>query len=390
MKNESWIERALKEISTQARLRKLTTFEHNQDMISSKGQRFINFSSNDYLNLSRDPDVIAIAQQYLNQQGCGATASRLVSGTGPYHSELDELVAQFKEYPAALTFGSGYLVNLGTITALMGRKDHIFVDRLSHASIIDAALLSRATVHRFNHNDPDHLEKLFNTTKSSDKKLVITESVFSMDGDIAPLQEIVTVGQQYGAMIMVDEAHATGVFGIQGKGVVHALGLEKQVNISMGTFSKALGAYGGYVACSNEIKQLLINRARSFIYTTALPPSVIGSILGAIRKVTHEKNMGEEVLKKANFFREKLSQLGLPLGNSQSQIIPIIVGDSQKALDFSNSLREVGILAIAIRPPTVPVGSARLRFSVTRAHSYSQLEETAQNIYACAKEMGLL
>jgi len=340
----------------------------------------LNFSSNDYLDLARHPDVVAAAERALRTAGAGATASRLVSGTLPLHEELEARLARLKGYPAALLFGSGYLANLGILGALLGRGDAVFADRLAHASLMDAAVLCRAELHRFRHNDPQHLDELLQKNAGTGRKLVVTESVFSMDGDVAPLPELAAVAQRHGALLLVDEAHATGVFGPGGSGLVREHKLEAVVNLSMGTLSKALGGYGGFVACSTAMRALLVNRARAFIYTTAPPPAAAGAALGALDLLDQNPGWGAELLRRAGAFRDQLRAAGLDVMRSACQIIPIQVGANARALAAAGQLRAAGLLAIAIRPPTVPEGTARLRLSVTRAHSESDLARAADII----------
>lgn len=379
MNNEKWIQEQLAELRAKALDRRLRA--------RGDSPAPVNMCSNDYLGLSTHPDVIAGAMRFLKEYGAGATASRLVTGTLPCHEQLENRLAGYKGYPSALVFGSGYLTNLGTITALIGRDDHVFVDRLAHASIVDAAVLARASIHRFRHNDPEHLRLLLSKCPAAGKRLAVTESVFSMDGDLAPLTDIAEVASDFGAMVMVDEAHATGVFG---SGLVKRRGLETSVNVSMGTLSKALGGYGGFAACSTDLRELLINRARGFIYTTALPPPCVGSALAALDVLASKPDIGEALLRKAAVFREQLVSAGFDTLSSESQIIPVVVGSSEKALSLSQRLREEAVLTIPIRPPTVPQGSARLRLSVTSAHTDADLEKAREALVRCAMHEGVI
>jgi 8-amino-7-oxononanoate synthase len=380
MTSEKWIDEELAQLRDKSLERRLTVFDRAGGKIKIAGRTFLNFSSNDYLGLSHHPEVVSASREYLEGYGCGATASRLVTGTLPPHAELEGAIAALKGYPAALVFGSGFLANAGIIASLCGRNDHVLADKLVHASIIDGIALSRASLKRFRHNDPEHLESLLKQCPASGRKLVITESVFSMDGDLAPLPEVVSLAAHYGAMTMVDEAHATGVFGPRGSGLIREHGLEDRVNVSMGTLSKALGGYGGFVACSPALRELLVNRARAFIYTTGLPPSVIGSAIGALRVIEKAGNPGAHLLARAAVFRKLLQDEGLDVLNSRSQIIPVLIGDNARALAAAQRLKEVGILAVAIRPPTVPEGTARLRLSLTLDHTEDDLEWAARKI----------
>ncbi|MCK4727958.1 MAG: aminotransferase class I/II-fold pyridoxal phosphate-dependent enzyme, partial [Desulfobacterales bacterium] len=236
----------------------------------------------------------------------------------------------------------------------------------------------------------EHLEQLLKKSGTAGCKLVVTESVFSMDGDLAPLQDIADVAQRHGAMVMVDEAHATGVFGCKGGGLVREWALESLINIDLGTLSKALGGYGGFVACSESVRDFLINRARSFIYSTALPPSVVGAAIGALQVIEGSCDLGAQLLANSADFRDRLQEAGLNTGNSASQIIPVMVGGNSEALAISKKLREQGVIGVAIRPPTVPQGSARIRLSVTLAHTKEDLEHAAEIIIAASKSEGLL
>ncbi|MCK5850724.1 MAG: 8-amino-7-oxononanoate synthase [Kiritimatiellae bacterium] len=383
MTTERWIEDELAQFRKKSLERNLRTFTPDKTGTTN----LLNFSSNDYLNLTNHVIVRTKSAELLERYGSGAGASRLVNGSLPCHEELEHKLAEFKDYPSALVFGSGYLANLGVISAIVERDDHVFADKLVHASIIDAILLSHAKLHRFKHNDPEHLHTLLKKNPGNGKRLVVTESVFSMDGDLAPLPEIASVAKESGAMLMVDEAHATGVFN---SGLVGQHNLESTTNISMGTLSKALAGYGGFVACSPDMRKLLINKARSFIYTTALPPSSVGAALGALNVLSAEPNLGSDLLARSARFRTLLQEAGLNTLSSVSQIIPVVVGSTEKALSLSSRLEEKGILAVPIRPPTVPQGSARLRLSVTLAHTMDDLLKSSEIIIQCAMREGVI
>ncbi|MGV8074750.1 MAG: 8-amino-7-oxononanoate synthase [Syntrophobacteraceae bacterium] len=382
MHSEEWIENELQQLRAKGLERRLTPYPEAGGRISVKGRTYLNFSSNDYLGLSRHPEVVRASRKFLKAYGCGATASRLVSGTLDAHEELEQTIASFKGYPHALVFGSGFLTNAGVIPALVGRSDHVFADKLVHASIIDAVTLSRTKLYRFRHNDVNNLKSLLRQCPANGRKLIVTESVFSMDGDLAPLPEIGSAAVEYGAMLLVDEAHATGIFGPSGSGLIREHGMEKTVNLSMGTLSKALGGYGGFVACSKTLRDLLVNRSRAFIYTTGLPPAAVGSAMGALKVIGEAGDLGERLLKNAATFRQRLNEAELNTGSSESQIIPVIIGDNRKSLAVAERLRAKGILAIAIRPPTVSEGTARLRLSLTLAHTPEELDWAADEIIA--------
>lgn len=387
---EEWITNILTELTNQSLDRHLIIRPKAGGKIHVDNHEILNFSSNDYLNLANRSEIIESSINILRKMGCSATASRLMSGTLECHEELEKMLAELKGYPASLVFGSGWLANIGAIPTLVGRDDHVFTDKFVHASIIDAIILSKANFHRFNHNEAGHLAVLMNKCPAKGKRLVVTESVFSMDGDIAPLQQIIDIAMKYDAMMMVDEAHSTGIFGSGGCGLVRQLGLESSVNISMGTLSKALGGYGGFVACSDSVRELMINKSRSFIYTTGLPPAVMGAAIGALNILKNHPGLGQTLLDNAKFLRTRLNEAGLKTGNSESQIIPVIIGNPAKTLALSRELAERNILAVAIRPPTVPAETARLRLSVTLAHTRRDLEHAASIIAECAKDLGVL
>lgn len=384
---EDWIEPILDNARQQGLERNARCYPQVGGIIKIDGKEVLNFSSNDYLDLARHPHVMDRSREVLDQYGIGSTASRLVTGTLPIHEELEARLAKDKGYESALVFGSGYMANAGTIPVLAGRDDLILADKLVHASMIDACKLSGARLVRFAHNDMAALEKrLEQNAKHSGRKLILTESVFSMDGDIAPLKEIASLAEKHGAMLMVDEAHSTGTFGPNGGGLIRELELEGSVTVSMGTMSKALAGYGGFVACSANLRKLLVNSARAFIYTTAPPPAVVGAALGALDVLETSPRLGSILQANADYFRSLLHEAGLDTLQSQSQIIPIVVGENEKAVAASHTLREQGIVAAAIRPPTVPAGSARLRVSITLAHLVDDLERAAKLIIKTVKD----
>ena len=378
--SEAWIQAGLARLRQQGLERRLTVHQGADSGKSPEPRIRFDFSGNDYLALARHPHVLEASASALRSHGCSASASRLLSGTLPCHADLEERLAKLKGYPAALVLGSGWLANLAAVTAMAGRGDHVFLDRLCHASLVDAALLSKAKLYRFRHNDPQHLAELLKNTTGSGRRLVVTESVFSMDGDVAPLREIANVAVSAGAMILVDEAHATGVLGHCGSGWVRELGLESMVNVSMGTLSKALGGYGGFLACSTQMRNWFINTARSFIFSTALPPAACGAALGALDVLESDPELGPSLLGRANAFRDRLAGAGLKTGASCTQIIPLLIGDNNKALQVAAALKERGVFAPAIRPPTVPAGMARLRLSMNLALSEQDLAEAGDVI----------
>jgi 8-amino-7-oxononanoate synthase len=381
MHSESWIDKELEELRAHHAERKLIAYPIGGGRVRVGDRFYLNFSSNDYLDFANHPRVIQAAVEALDRYGAGAGASRLVTGTLDLHTDVEERLAAFKGYPAALLFGSGYLANLGVITALAGREDTIYADRLAHASIIDAAVLSRARLVRFHHNDVEHLAALLRESTSG-RRIIVTESVFSMDGDLAPLRQIADLAAQHDAMLLVDEAHALGILGPGGRGLISEWNLQEQVAVCIGTLSKAFGSYGGFAACSERMRDYLVNRARSLIYSTALPPPVLGAALGALTLLEGHPGLPEILRQRAALFRGLLQRANLNILRSESQIVPVVVGTNQTALTLSERLRDRGILAVAIRPPTVPEGSSRLRFSVTLAHEERELIGAANTIIA--------
>ncbi len=386
-KSEAWMATALQERRNTPRWRALHVTPDTRNRFHHAGHDWLNFASNDYLDLAHDARLKAASVAATRAYGTGATAARLVNGNLPVHAELEERLAAHRGYPAALLFGSGYLTNAGTIPALVGRHDHIFIDRLAHASMIDAAHLGGAHIHRFAHNDPGALNDLLQK-HSGGRRLVLTESVFSMDGDRAPLPELVAVAAAHEAMIMVDEAHAGGVFGPAGSGLIRTANLQNDVNLAMGTCSKALGGYGGYVACSGTMRDWLINHARAFIYTTALPPGVAAATLAALDILKTEPDRGNQLLQRAHYFRAALQAQGFDTLRSASQIVPVLVGSSETTLRLAKQLRQQHLLVGAMRPPTVPPGKARLRFSLTYAHGEADLDRAVDALVRARAAVG--
>lgn len=373
--SHDWIDHALRDAEDAHLERHTHGYPATGPRLELDGRTVLNFSSNDYLGLARHPRVIAAAREALEHYGTGSTASRLICGTLPVHLELEARLAAHKGYAAALVFGTGYMTNAGVISSLVGRGDRIYADRLAHASMLDAARLSGARLHRFRHNDPAHLDHLLGKGGTG-RALVLVEAVYSMDGDLAPLLDLAPVVRAHQALFLVDEAHSTGVFGPRGCGRVRELGLTGDVDICMGTLSKGLGSFGGFAACSEKLRRYLVNHARALIYTTAPPPAAMGAALGALEVVSDPVEMpGHHLLESAQHVRTRLQQGGLDTGESASQIIPLLCGSSEAALRLSAQLRERGLLGVAIRPPTVPAGTARIRLSLTGAHTVSELQQ---------------
>lgn len=381
----------LAELEQRGLYRRLRLVEGAQaGRVSLGGREVLMLSSNNYLGLANHPALTRAAQDALERFGCGAGASRLISGSMELHHELEDRLARLKHTEAALAFPTGYQANVGTLSALMEPGDTILSDALNHASIIDGCRLSRATTLVFRHNDMDHLAELLASCSAAGRRLIVTDSLFSMDGDIAPLAEMSRLARDYDAWLMVDEAHATGVFGPHGAGVVEELGLSSTVEIQMGTLGKALGGFGAYVAGSRHLIDWLVNRARSFVYTTALPPSVAATAIAALDIVAQEPERRRRLWNTTAFLADQLSKLGYKLGNSRSQILPLIIGDAGQTMTLAAALLERGIFAQGIRPPTVPAGTSRIRVTPMATHTTQDMQQAVRVFAAAGKEVGVL
>lgn len=382
MSRDCWLNQELTALEGMRLRRRLVVRPGAGGWVESGGRRLLNLASNDYLALASHPHVIAEARRALETYGAGATASRLVCGHLPCHEELERRLAALKQCPAALVFASGFAANTGIVPALCGRDDHVFADRLAHASLLDGIRLADATLHRFRHNDAAHLGDLLRNAPPKGRRLIVTESVFSMDGDLAPLADLATQADEHGAMLLVDEAHATGVYGPGGAGRSVELGLQGRVTVSMGTLSKALGSAGGFAAGTEMLRDWLLNRARSFIYSTGLPPASVGAALGALDVLEREPGLGTELRRRAADFRKRFMDSGINVGPGDSPIVPVPISDPGRALALAARLESAGILAVAIRPPTVPPGTSRLRLSLSLAHQPEDLAMAANTILA--------
>jgi glycine C-acetyltransferase/8-amino-7-oxononanoate synthase len=345
--------------------------------------------SNDYLGLASDQRVREAAAEAALQWGAGAGASRLISGNMQPHGELEMALAAFKGYERALLFGSGYLANSGTIAALAGPGETVFSDQLNHASIIDGCRLARAETVVYRHGDVEHLESLLRESAGT-AAMIVTDGVFSMDGDVAPLPELLELARRHGARLMVDEAHATGAIGPGGRGAAAAAGLSGEVDVIVGTLGKALGSYGAYVCASSETVDYLVNRARSFIFSTAPPPPAVGAAHAALGVLEAEPERVERLAANAQVLREALAAEGLTASGSTTQIVPIWVGEAEPTMELCERALARGVFAQGIRPPTVPEGSSRLRFTVMATHEPDDLRHAAHQVGEAAREIGLL
>ncbi len=376
----------LSRLKKQNLIRELTCIKSSPgSKISINRQTFINFSSNDYLNLSSHPVIVKTAMKALKKYGLGSGASRLLSGTYSPHVKLEERIANFKKTPAALVFNTGYTANTGIIPAVTGIDTLIFSDELNHASIVDGIRLSKAEVEIYRHMDLNHLESLLRKSLKRvniKRRLIITDTVFSMDGDIVPLEDLVSLAKKYHTILMIDDAHGTGVLGEQGRGALEHFGITgADYIIQMGTLSKAVGCYGAFAAGSKELIEVLISKARSFIYSTSLPPSVAEACIKAIDIVEFKSAQRRKRLwRNRQRLYESLKSLGYDTLNSGTPIIPVMVGDTKSALKMGNYLFKEKIFAPAIRPPTVPEGKCRIRFSVTAAHTDEDIDRVLESL----------
>jgi 8-amino-7-oxononanoate synthase len=344
-----------------------------------EGRRLRNFSANDYLNLAHDPQIAAAAAQALLDAGTGSGASALVSGRTEWHAALEERLARFERQPAALLFPTGFAANVGTICALAGREDVVFSDRTNHASLIDGCRLSGARIEIYKYRDLDGLERALRQHQNARRRLIVTDSVFSMEGELAPLREICDFAERYASMVIVDEAHATGVFGAGGRGVCELQQVEPRVTARVGTLSKALGSLGGFVVGSNELIDWLWNKARTQIFSTALPPSACAAASAAIEVVEREPERRSRLLQTAARFREALAAGGVPVtADALAPIVPVVLEAPDRAMHVAGQLEAQGYLVGAIRPPTVPEGTSRLRISLSSAHTIEDVERLSR------------
>ena len=348
-------------------------------------KEYLMMASNNYLGLTFDTRVIEGALKGAQQYGTGSGGSRLVSGTFPLFTELERSLAKFKNTEKALVFNTGYMANVGTISAVADKNTIIFSDALNHASIIDGCRLSRGTIKTYSHCDIDELKYLLKQVDRNTRKLIVTDGVFSMDGDIAPLDKLYELSRDYNTLLMVDDAHATGTIG-NGHGTAAYFGLEKEVDIQLGTLSKSLGSVGGYVAANSTIIDYLVNTSRSFIFSTALSPADIGAALAALHVLESDVSVLQRLHENVNYMAELLISIGINATN-ETPIFPILIGRNEDTLAVSNYLYEAGIIGTAIRPPTVPIGESRIRLTVTAAHNKEQIDYVCKSLYNAMKQL---
>ena len=382
----------LAKLREQKLYQKLRILETEQKPVARfDGREVINLSSNNYLGLTTHPRLRAAALEATRQYGVGSGAVRTIAGTMTIHMALEEKIAEFKQVEASVVFQSGFTANAGTVQAILGKEDVIISDELNHASIIDGCRLSRAEIKVFPHRDVEACEKVLKEIQNRPgHKLLITDGVSSMDGDIAPLPALVELAEKYGCIMMIDDAHASGVLGRNGRGTVDHYNLHGRVDIQVGTLSKAIGALGGYVCSTRDAIEFLYHRARPFLFSTSHPPSVAATCLAAFEVLEEEPERIEKLWANTRFFKEGLKKLGFNTGMSETPITPVIVGDAALAHEFSRQLFAEGVFAQSLGFPTVPVGKARLRAIVTATHTEGELSQALQTLGSVGRRLGII
>ena len=360
------------------------------------GKEVINLASNNYLGLANHPKLVEASLKATRELGVGSGAVRTIAGTMRIHMELEEKIARFKNVEACVVFQSGFAANAGTVSAILGKEDFILSDELNHASIIDGARLSRAKIKVFRHKDAAHCEELLKEVQNEPgHKLVITDGVFSMDGDIGPVDKLAAVAEKYGAIMMVDDAHASGVLGRNGRGSIDHFGMDGRVDVQVGTLSKAIGALGGYVCGSKDLIDYLYHRARPFLFSTSHPPSVAATCIAAFDILEQEPERIERLWSNTRYFQGELKRAGFNIGGvntpaTETPITPVIIGEGRAAMDYSRALFEEGVMGTGIAFPTVPEGKARIRLILTSEHTRAQMDRALETLERVAKRMGLL
>lgn len=384
------IEQRLAEIEQQGLGRRLRMVSGPQGpRVLIDGKPVLLLCSNNYLGLADHPRVREAAAEAAMRWGVGAGASRLVSGTMTIHRRLEERLAAFEETEGCLLFGSGYLANLGVIGAFAGPGDTVFSDELNHASIIDGCKASRAQIVVYRHLDHEHLRRCLQRHPGKGRRLIVTDSVFSMDGDVAPLEQIVELAREHDARLVVDEAHATGALGPEGRGAVAQAGLQEEVDVIVGTLGKALGSYGAYVCAEAKTIRYLVNAARSLIFSTAPAPPAVAGALAALEMLEQRPHRVARLHGAARALRGALAAEGFSVKESDMHIVPLLVGDEHDAVKLSQAALERGVFAQAIRPPTVPAGTSRLRLATMASHTSAEMKQAARTLALAAREVGL-
>jgi len=382
----------LNKLREQKLYQKLRVLETEQLPVSRfDGREVINLSSNNYLGLTTHPKLRARALEAIEKWGVGSGAVRTIAGTMVVHMELEEKIARFKHVEAAVVFQSGFTANAGTVQAILGREDIIVSDQLNHASIIDGCRLSRAEIKVFPHKDMEACENILKEIEArKGRKLLVTDGVFSMDGDIAPLPQLVELAEKYGCIMMIDDAHASGVLGRNGRGTVDHFNLHGRVDIQVGTLSKAIGALGGYICSTHDTIEFLYHRGRPFLFSTSHPPSVAATCLAALEVLEEEPQLIDRLWANTRFFKEGLKKLGLNTGVSETPITPVIVGDAALAHEFSRQLFAAGVFAQSLGFPTVPEGKARIRTIVTATHTQEELTRALDILESVGKKLKII
>lgn len=386
-----WIEAEMARLQEAGLLTTIRTIESPMDArVIIDGRELLNFCANNYLGLANHPRLRRAAKDAIDRYGIGPGAVRTIAGTMSLHVALEERLAAFKRAEACITFQSGFMANLATIPALVGRGDVIFSDELNHASIIDACRLSRAEVVRYAHCDVDDLRRKVEQAPASGRRLIVTDGVFSMDGDIAPLPAICEIAEAHGAILMVDDAHGEGVLGEGGRGIVDHFGLHGRVQVEVGTLSKAFGVVGGLVAGSRLVVEWLRQRGRPFLFSSAMTVPDVAACLEAVQVLEESTELVDRLWENARFFKAEMQRLGFDIGHSQTPIVPVMLGEAPLAQQFSRRLFEEGLFATAISYPTVPMGKARIRVMNSAAHSRADLEEALAIFARVGRELGVI
>jgi glycine C-acetyltransferase len=390
MRKIDFIEEELQFLKQKERYRQIRWLEEGPSpWVRMNGEKVLLLCSNNYLGLANHPRLKEAAIRAIEEWGCGSGASRSISGSLAMHRRLEEKLAQFHGCESALLFNSGYSANLSLIPALMGEGDVIYSDELNHASIVDGCRLSRASLQIYPHQEVDRLESHLKEHRGK-KKMIVTDGIFSMDGDIAPLPEIVRLAKKYDSLTMVDDAHAIGVFGPNGMGTPEHFELSEEIDIHVGTFGKALGCFGAYLVAKKSFIEFLINKARVFLYTTALPPSVLASVLAGLDLIEKEPERRERLWENVHYFRKGLNQMGFNTMNSQAHIIPVLVGEPGRTMEMDRKLLQKRVFIQGIRPPTVPERKCRLRVTLMATHQREDLDFALEKFSEVGKELGII
>jgi glycine C-acetyltransferase len=392
MKRTDWIQREIKTLKEAGYYNTTRVLGSPQGAwLNVDGKQVLNFCSNNYLGLANHPTLAAAAEKAIREYGVGPAAVRTIAGTMELHQELEKHICAFKQSESAITFQSGFCANLGTIQALVGKNDVIFSDELNHASIIDGCRLSGARIVRYDHCDPVHLEQVIKENEGTyEKAMIITDGVFSMDGDIAPLDKIYEVADANDILLMVDDAHGEGVLGQGGRGIVDHFNLHGKVDIEVGTFSKAFGVIGGVVSGNTVITEWLRQRGRPFLFSSAMTPPDVAACIAAIDILESSTELVDRLWANSKLFKQEMAKMGFNIGASQTPITPVMLGEAPTAQQFSRELFEAGVFATAIGFPTVPKGKARIRVMISAAHSSSDLEMGLDAIQITGKKLGII